>query len=309
MQNLALRCVTLQSVQTSAAANVKEAEARGTGGQVRYALCFFGLTRSVQWTIQNIERHIFAPLRSNDTIRYDVFVHTYRMEKLDNPRAGEVAAVYANPNSDVQKLRPTRYLITSQDDFDLTYPDVQTMSPLQWSYPDNTTVQNIFRAQNSLALVWSIMADFAAEHSIDYDAVVALRPDVLYLRDLDIPQRGVLPERTAFVADFQHYGGCNDRFAYGRPSAMRVYANRLDSMLNAALRPVGDRKSFNSEQLLQRHLEAHNVSVVLADMLFSRVRSTGALPKQDKRLVVDACKQHLPGACKALRWSEQALGS
>ncbi|KAG5189549.1 hypothetical protein JKP88DRAFT_206066 [Tribonema minus] len=282
--------------------SAKEAAARGSGGQVRYALCFFGLIRSLQWTLDSIERHILAQLQSNATVRYDVFVHTYRAARLDNPRAGETGVAHADPIADVQRLHPTRYLITSQDDLDMVYPDVHLLSPLEWLYNENTTIQNIFRAQNSLSLSWAVMANYAAEHHIDYAGVVILRPDVLYLRDLDIVRQGILPEHTVFVANFGHYGGCNDRFAYGHASAMRVYAHRLDTMVGSTALPA---KRVNSEQLLVHHLQAHNINVTLVDMLFARIRSTGQVPRLDMKILRRACTQHAAGACHAYHHSEE----
>ncbi len=44
--------------------------------QPRAAVCFFGLTRSLAYTIENIRSSIFDQLISNG-INYSVFVHTY----------------------------------------------------------------------------------------------------------------------------------------------------------------------------------------------------------------------------------------
>ncbi|KAG5188241.1 hypothetical protein JKP88DRAFT_305179 [Tribonema minus] len=300
VQHATIQTLTAQLSKTSAVAAASaatlEAAARSDGGRTRYALCFFGLTRSVAWTIDSIRHHILAPLQAaGAAVRYDVFVHTYRVDTpLDNPRAGERGVAYANHFTDVQMLRPTRYLITSQDDFDQTYPDIHAITPLKWQYDEDATIRNIFRAQNSLSLVWSIMADHASEHKIDYAGVVLLRPDVLYLNDLDIVQLGELPENTTFIPSFQSYGGYNDRFAYGRPSAMRAYCNRLDTMVSRAIEAGA---SVNSEKLLVRHLRAHNVSVAPIDMTFARVRTTGGVPRKDTNLVLDACKRGHGSAC------------
>jgi hypothetical protein len=53
-----------------------------------YALCFYGLTRSLVWTLPTIEHHIFRLIREAGD-KFDIFLHTYHVETLTNPRAGE----------------------------------------------------------------------------------------------------------------------------------------------------------------------------------------------------------------------------
>ena len=47
----------------------------------RVAICFFGLTRSLKYTIQNIRSALYDPLIVSD-IRYDVFIHTYNATQV-----------------------------------------------------------------------------------------------------------------------------------------------------------------------------------------------------------------------------------
>jgi hypothetical protein len=107
-----------------------------------------------------------------------------------------------------------RHLITSQDDYDKATPDLTRITRHKWSY-DSTTVRNILRAANSLALVWAIMADYADAKNIVYDAVIMLRPDVLYLKDIDVLRRKPVAPATVYLPAFQSWGGFNDRYAYG----------------------------------------------------------------------------------------------
>jgi hypothetical protein len=108
----------------------------------------------------------------------------------------------------------SRHLITSQDDYDKATPDLTRITRHKWAY-DSSTVRNILRAANSLALVWAIMTDFADAKNIVYDAVIMLRPDVLYLRDIDVLQRKPVAPATVYLPAFQSWGGFNDRYAYG----------------------------------------------------------------------------------------------
>ena len=48
-------------------------------------------------------------------------------------------------------------------------------------------VRNVFRAYWSFSRVWSLMAEYATEASMTYDAVVLARPDVWFHADIDLP--------------------------------------------------------------------------------------------------------------------------
>jgi len=47
-------------------------------GKVRAAVCFYGLTRSLQWTLPSIRGRLFDALR-HEGMEVDVFVHTYHL--------------------------------------------------------------------------------------------------------------------------------------------------------------------------------------------------------------------------------------
>lgn len=47
--------------------------------------------------------------------------------------------------------------------------------------------RNVFRAYWSQTMVWSLMAEYAAENTITYDAVILARPDVWFHKDIDLP--------------------------------------------------------------------------------------------------------------------------
>ena len=47
----------------------------------RAAICFYGLTRSLPYTIDTIRSHIFDPL-IEDEISYSVFLHTFNVTEV-----------------------------------------------------------------------------------------------------------------------------------------------------------------------------------------------------------------------------------
>lgn len=46
------------------------------GRPPRVAVCFFGLARSLRWTLPSVEKHLLDVLRDSD-MQVEIFVHTY----------------------------------------------------------------------------------------------------------------------------------------------------------------------------------------------------------------------------------------
>ena len=58
----------------------------------RVALAFYGLTRSLQYTIQSIREQVFDKL-SDAGYEFHVYLHTYDLTKLDKSRSGEATVL------------------------------------------------------------------------------------------------------------------------------------------------------------------------------------------------------------------------
>jgi hypothetical protein len=77
----------------------------------RVAIIFFGLSRSLRWTQQAIQRHIFDVLDRNGIV-YDVFWSTMVTPELNNPRSKE-AAMHLD-EYDVRLMNPCRFSLIDQ---------------------------------------------------------------------------------------------------------------------------------------------------------------------------------------------------
>lgn len=80
----------------------------------RVAVCFFGLTRSLNHTIESIRQNLTGPILKQG-IEVDVFVHTYNdVARLINTRTGEDSEL--DPDQ-WRMLEPYDVSLTSQDEF------------------------------------------------------------------------------------------------------------------------------------------------------------------------------------------------
>ena len=64
----------------------------GRTGTKRVALAFYGLTRSLKYTIDSIKLNVMDQLKEAG-YEYDVYLHTYDLKSLSNIRSGETGAL------------------------------------------------------------------------------------------------------------------------------------------------------------------------------------------------------------------------
>lgn len=230
------------------------------------ALVFWGLTRSLSWTVGSIEQHIFAPLVDHG-IRYHSYIHTYTlMGPYSNPRSHE--ADYTLNFTEYVLLNPTAWKIEAMEDVDR---HLHLEKYMRWTDPwanNYSSVKNHVRALYSLMQATLLVVNAP----VAYDAVVALRPDVFYLNDLNIPELLSIKPRTLYIPDFHLIAGVNDRFAFGSPGAMKVYGTRY---LHAELYVT--RKGLHSENFLRHVLDANGIATEQVHFRFRRMRATKRL--------------------------------
>jgi hypothetical protein len=240
----------------------------------RVALVFWGMTRALNYTIGSIEKHIFLPLEAAN-VTWDVYMHTYRMRgNYSNTRNG-VLNIQLN-YTEYQLLKPTVYRIDSQDRVDAW---------LHWrdySHKGDPWDNDFLSLRNSLRALYSQMVAtlLVAASGKHYNAVVLLRPDVLFLNDLNATLLTHVQANTAYLPDFGQYGGLNDRFAFGTPDAMYIYGTRYMHALQ-----YSTSHQLHSESYVRDYLQYSKLSAVEVPIRFLRFRATGKADPQDAPFV------------------------
>lgn len=137
---------------------------------------------------------------------------------------------------------------------------------------DFASVHNLLCQLNSIDEVTSLWRTSTTR----YDAVVYLRPDVLYTCLFPIDVLETLQDNTVYVPDFHAWGGINDRFAIGKPDAVVHWSGRVSWALSECMR-----KPLHAETLLASTLKHRHVHVQKIPFYFMRVRATGELGQND----------------------------
>lgn len=247
----------------------------------RVALCFYGLNRSLRYTINSIHRHIFGPL-FDGCVQWDVFAHTYSETTITSPHAGEFQSPIGGSKEMTELLRPHRFTVTHQMDTDEEL-DIRVYTGRGFAYV-NVTQRNLLRQLKSLQLVTALWTP----HATMYRSVAYVRPDLLFTTPLDVIAMIGAREGELYAPYWHRHLGENDRFVFGAPSAAAIWGNRL---VEAAV--YAKRHRLISEPFLAWVLAKHNLRVRYTSMIAMRVRSGGEI------YGLDAC---LASRC---RWTDR----
>jgi hypothetical protein len=233
---------------------------------MKVALCFWGLCRSTQYTIESIQRNIFEPLQDAQ-IDYTVYLHTYVIyHRYTNSRAGEYNIYLKNTNW--KHLNPSKVSIENQDDVDKTLNFPQYFSkgdPWEDEGIKFSSLENHIRALWSLKQVTNLWMG-----SEKYDAVIYMRPDVLFVMPLRVEWLKNIAKNTVYIPNFHIVHNCNDRFAFGTPETMKNYGLRFNESYKYSLN-----NQLHSEKFLHDTMVSHGHTILQVPFRFRRIRSDG----------------------------------
>ena len=227
-------------------------------------VAFWGLTRSIKFTAESIQRHIFDQLPA-----HAVFVHTYASSAVyRNARANEFAA---GLDADVGALKPFRAAV---DDLEkvkqmLGLAQYRTQ-PDPWN-SNYETVDNFVLAMYSKYRVTQMIA----ASGLPLEKVVFLRPDVQYTTSvrpvlaLSAPDAWVIP-------NFHLYSGFNDRFCVASRDNYLTYGCVFPLLL-----AYSRKKPLHSETLYADLAKTKRIRLAYAPFFFRRIRLNGAVDPKD----------------------------
>jgi hypothetical protein len=239
---------------------------------LRVAVCFFGLTRSLQFTINSIRDNVLDVLLASGA-KYTIYLHTHNVQMVNNPRSREVN-VSLDPSL-YRLLRPDQAVVDEPIDWSQPKNEALLTTFLQHGDPwnekgEHTSLKNVVNQLTSLrnlTAMWSAKFD-------DYDAVIYLRSDVWFFNRLNMSQlreaASITTHPAIWTPQFHPYGGLNDRFAFGNPAAMTLYGNRLDHAERFT-----QRSTLHAETFLQYAMKEGKVTCATTNIVFSRIRADG----------------------------------
>jgi len=233
---------------------------RRGGGRKKIAVCFWGLTRSLKYTLSSIQSVIQSLREVGDVT---VFLHTYAVRSTyTNERARE-KDIRLDPD-EWKALNPEYHEVEDQDEVKKSIDfSAYRSSGDPW---DNNyaTLDNFILAMRSLNKVTDLMMKHSFTH------VVFMRPDVKFVDGLNTSLLDKVKRNVCIVPKFHSWGGVNDRFAICSQRVAKVYGTRVTGLLE-----YSKMRRPHSETYLRDTLAAHNVHVLKVPICFHRIRATG----------------------------------
>jgi hypothetical protein len=234
----------------------------------RIAIGFFGITRSLKWTLPSIQKNIIAPARELGETR--LFAHFYQQEHINNPRTGEN-----------QSLDPNEYQLLECDEVELEKPgNCLARANYDWilSHGDafkdgGKSLSNLIHQLHSLQEVGRMIDKW------EPDVVIMARPDLMYHDCLyvEITKQINRPKSYLSIPNWQWYGGLNDRFAIGSRESCHAYSERFD-LIKSYLEKTGG--PLPAERFLRYCLNQQGMIARPMSATASRVRSNGQTQKE-----------------------------
>jgi hypothetical protein len=235
--------------------------------QRRVAVCFWGIMRSLDFTLPSIQQNIFKPL-DDAKIPYDVFLHTYDLND-------DCSATYASECTlpintyDFKHLKPTKYILENQKSADKKIGlDKYLTKGNPWKAPIEVAYNHV-RALWSLKQVTTLWSNNNKNDITPYSHIMYCRPDMTYIMPIK-PEWFVFSEEMV-IPNFARHGRRGiricDRFAIGMPDQMKIYGNRFDDALK-----YSKKHQLHSETYLGETLRTNHIKVRCVPFGFIRTR-------------------------------------
>jgi len=238
------------------------------------AICFYGICRSTNYTIDSINKYIFNPLKQMN-INYDIYLHTYTVNSIyNNPRANEKNITL--DNNLYKLINPSIYKIDNQDDVKKTI-DFNKYKRYGDPWNNNfTSLHNLILGLYSLNQVTQLWKN----SNMTYDYIMYLRPDVLFLQPLNKYYFNKINNNNIILPNFHEYP-INDRFAIGTPNVMLHYGERYNHAYNYSLS-----NKLHAERYLNYILSLNSIKIVKYNFKFLRIRANGKINVDDEKLLL-----------------------
>jgi hypothetical protein len=228
---------------------------------MKVALIFWGLTRSLKYTIKSIQQNILNVL-SNNQIEYEIFMHTYKIDGIYSNKHAFERPTKLDP-LEYKLLNPNFIIIDNQEKI------IQQLNIDNYKKGIDPWNNNYQTLQNFILALYSknrIITSYKDKLK-DYQYIFFVRPDVLYLRPFDLSLLKKINNINCLIPDFSHNGGINDR----------MYVSSYNNAIKygCLFQELGNYKFLHSETILKKYLEKYKINIILIDFKFIRIRVNG----------------------------------
>jgi len=242
---------------------------------MKVALAFFGITRSLKYTINSID-DIFMKFFKKNNISYTIFMHTYSLSNYKNTLTKENLA--SVDNNEYKLLNPDYIEIDNQEQIqnDIHLKEYRTF-PDAWKLEDYNATDNFLLAQYSKSRVTQMISDT----NIVFDNIFFIRPDCLYTSSLELVYLQNADDTSIVIPNFHLIGPYkfNDRFCITNYKTYKLYGDVFKYMLD-----ISKKQSLHSETVLGQLINSFKLNVIKIPFILKRIRCNGKCHTFDELL-------------------------
>lgn len=238
---------------------------------MKVALAFWGLTRSLKYTVNSIEERILKKLKEKN-IDFKIFMHTWIVNSVYNNARSKEKNVTLD-NEEYKLLNPDYIERHDQDEFkrQINFNAFRN-HPDPWN-TNYETVNNFICAMFSKSRCTKLIED--CKENFDY--IIFLRPDVKYLNDFNSDFLKYVNNNTICVPNFaNNHGNCkfNDRFCISNMKTYKIYGNVFPKMYE-----YSKNHQLHSETFHCYMMKINNIGIKFIPFIFDRIRADGTCRK------------------------------
>lgn len=230
---------------------------------MKIAIGFFGITRSLRWTLDSIKEKIISPLANLGEL--ELFSSLVYQSEISNVRSGENEILYPED----YKLLNCRVNVLHKPAECLDKLNYEKILKNGDAWGDNgKSLSNLLHQLTTLqGLVEPI-------NLFNPDLIILVRPDLLYHDNFStscvdqINRSG----HTIQLPNWQWARGVNDRFAICGNESFQAYANRVD-LIEEFL--SGNNGPLHAEKFLWWSLNKCRIKIIPTSLRGSRTRANG----------------------------------
>ena len=231
---------------------------------MKIALAFWGLTRSLKYTIESINEKILNILKKHN-IEYKIFMHNWTVNSVYNNTRSKEANIKLD-NEEYKLLSPDYIEIHDQDEFK---KNVKFNAFRTHKDPWNTkyeTVDNFICAMFSKSRCTQLICK--SQENFDY--VIFLRPDCMYLTDFNIEFLKLVNNSTICIPNFGLHSNFNDRFCLTNMATYQLYGDVFSKLFM-----YSKKYPLHSETFHYNIIKYQKIMIKLINFKFKRVRADG----------------------------------
>jgi len=245
----------------------------------KVALLFWGLTRGLKHVQYSIMENIVYPL-TNSGYQVDIFIHTYYFKGEYTNERHNISSMKLDFD-EYKLLNPKYFLIEDQD-------EVKKKLDLKKFRKQKDHFKNGYQSNDFYILSLysqSQITRLFMKHKEEYRFCFFVRPDVKFLKPININWLGLVQPNTILVpgwANYKHKKAYseNDRFCICHPDDAYKYGDLLEILL-----PYSKHQPIVAEFFLGFALNVfHKMNVSRIHYIFQRVLPNGEIHKSDIKL-------------------------